>query len=832
MLLSKGRPKLARMSAEPFSDNEGAILMGFLRLWSDVSIRAKGFIVGAAPAVALIIAGCATYFAEGERANAAAWVTQSLEVRSSVQHILTLLLDAQSAVRVYGATRDDRLLLPYWTARTELPNALRTVKHLVQDNVEQTARSSVVASLVETRMEHLTALYHRYGHEKQTHKPIQLESNDWSAMEPLRRQLDRMLSAEDRLLENRRARSHHANRAVHIAAGFSIAIGLFGGFMASYLFTSGVGRRILLLEQNAQKLATGEKVVPLAAARDEIGKLDQAVTQQLAVQAQEIMRSEERFREQFIILQSVLTSIGDGVVVANREGQFLIFNPAAEQLLGLGSVNTTPDQWSQTYGVFLPDTVTPMPGEMLPLARAMRGEEVDSLDLFVRRPDWAGGAWISCSGRPLRADDGTLTGGVVVLRDITDRKRSEQLLEAAKQEAESANQAKDEFLSRMSHELRTPLNSVLGFAQLLQMGQLSGRSLKYVQHILKAGRHLLSLIDEVLDMSSIEAGKLAMSLEPVELSESIQQALDMVLPMAAASGIQICDEVGPDSQQYVTADRQRLQQVLLNLLSNAIKYNRRDGRIDVSSENLASGHTRVKISDTGPGISPAQRDRLFVPFERIDAGQDYVQGTGLGLALSKKLIEAMGGCIGVESQPEMGSTFWIDLPSTQQTIKQMERKSSLATVVPECLSAAVILYIEDNIENVRLMEHVLSYRPRIHLLFAMQGRMGLDLAIQHTPDLIFLDLHLPDLAGDVVLQQLRAHPSTRDTPIIVVSADATPGQIRRLKEIGATEYLTKPLDVAKFLRILDDYVTAKWRDAHISEPRDPDTISSISQSDS
>jgi CHASE3 domain sensor protein len=402
MLLSKGRPKLARMSAEPFSDNEGAILMGFLRLWSDVSIRAKGFIVGAAPAVALIIAGCATYFAEGERANAAAWVTQSLEVRSSVQHILTLLLDAQSAVRVYGATRDDRLLLPYWTARTELPNALRTVKHLVQDNVEQTARSSVVASLVETRMEHLTALYHRYGHEKQTHKPIQLESNDWSAMEPLRRQLDRMLSAEDRLLENRRARSHRANRAVHIAAGFSIAIGLFGGFMASYLFTSGVGRRILLLEQNAQKLATGEKVVPLAAARDEIGKLDQAVTQQLAVQAQEIMRSEERFREQFIILQSVLTSIGDGVVVANPEGQFLIFNPAAEQLLGLGSVNTTPDQWSETYGVFLPDTVTVMPGEMLPLARAMRGEEVDSLDLFIRRPDWDSGAWISCSGRPLR----------------------------------------------------------------------------------------------------------------------------------------------------------------------------------------------------------------------------------------------------------------------------------------------------------------------------------------------------------------------------------------------------------------------------------------------
>jgi CheY-like chemotaxis protein len=201
------------------------------------------------------------------------------------------------------------------------------------------------------------------------------------------------------------------------------------------------------------------------------------------------------------------------------------------------------------------------------------------------------------------------------------------------------------------------------------------------------------------------------------------------------------------------------------------------------------------------------------------------------LALSKKLIEAMGGCIGVESHSETGSTFWIDLPSTEQPTKQIERKGSLATVVPECLSAAVILYVEDNIENVRLMENVLSYGPQIHLLSAMQGRLGLELAIQHTPDMIFLDLHLPDLAGDVVLQQLRAHPSTRNTPIIMVSADATPGQIRRLKEVGATEYLTKPLDVAKFLRVLDDHVTAKWREADISEPRDPDAISSILQSE-
>jgi CHASE3 domain sensor protein len=241
--------------------------MDFLRLWSDVSIRAKGFIVGAVPAAALIIAACATQYAESERAKADAWVTHTLEVRSSIQRMLTLLLDAQSAVRGYGATRDERLLLPYRTASTEQPNALRTVKHLVQDNVEQSKWWSVMAPLAETRMQDLTAAHRRYRQRMQTHKPIQFESNDWSAMGPLRRQLDQMLSAEDRLLESRRARSRRADRAVHIAAGFSIAVGLLGGWMASFLFTSGVGRRILLLARNAQKLATGEKIVPLQAAR-------------------------------------------------------------------------------------------------------------------------------------------------------------------------------------------------------------------------------------------------------------------------------------------------------------------------------------------------------------------------------------------------------------------------------------------------------------------------------------------------------------------------------------------------------------------------------------
>jgi CheY-like chemotaxis protein len=399
-----------------------------------------------------------------------------------------------------------------------------------------------------------------------------------------------------------------------------------------------------------------------------------------------------------------------------------------------------------------------------------------------------------------------------VARDITDRKANEDVLrqakaeaERAREEAERANRAKSEFLSRMSHELRTPLNAISGFGQLLQMDHLTDEQRESVQQILKGGKHLLELINEVLDIARIESGRITLSMEPIVLPDVLWAALALIQPLAAEQGIELKAEDSWPADRYVWADGQRLRQVVLNLLSNAVKYNRPGGSVRIRCLEIPGARLRIEVADQGAGIPPEKIDRLFVPFERLGAEASGVEGSGLGLALSKRLMEAMGGTLDVKGAPDRGSTFFFELPLSEAP-GSGEEEAEVTERPPSEIPAVTrtILYIEDNTANLKLIERALDHRPRFSLLSAMQGRMGLDLARQHQPDLVLLDLHLPDIAGEELLRLLRADPRTRDIPVIVVSADATPGQIRNLLALGARAYLTKPLDMRHFFEVVDD----------------------------
>lgn len=436
--------------------------------------------------------------------------------------------------------------------------------------------------------------------------------------------------------------------------------------------------------------------------------------------------------------------------------------------------------------------------------------------------------WEQVSISPIVNESGKIEKYLAIKEDITHRKVNEQKilelnqnlekmvldrtleLEKARADAEKANKAKSEFLSRMSHELRTPMNAILGFSQLIEMATVDEKQHKWVGNILKSGQHLLNLINEVLDISRIEAGRISISLEAVDCSNCINEVLETVSPLASQENIHIYFEQQNQQSYNVFADKQRLIQVLLNLINNAIKYNEEGGKviIRVSEKGEPTNRiTRIEVVDNGPGISKNDQEKIFNPFERIGAEKTQKEGTGLGLSVAQKLVTLMNGEIGVISTIHEGSTFWVELPSwlnQANTFKEQQVKFKRGDT--NQAKTGVLLYIEDNSSNIELVEQILeNARTGIQLISSLYGKEAAKMALIHKPDLILLDLNLPDIHGSQVLEQLKRTPFVNQIPVVIISADAMPNQVQNLLSAGAKSYLTKPIEIQQFLTVIDQF---------------------------
>ncbi len=381
--------------------------------------------------------------------------------------------------------------------------------------------------------------------------------------------------------------------------------------------------------------------------------------------------------------------------------------------------------------------------------------------------------------------------------------RSQELAQANRQ-LEDARSATSGFLSRMSHELRTPLTSILGFGELLSMTALDDDQLEWVDLSLTAARHLQALLDDVLDIARIEAGHLSISLEPVSLASVLHDAYELAQPLAASYRVLIGEPPKEGRTLYVLADRQRLRQVLLNLFSNAVKYNDERARVTLRVEVITNDRVRVHVTNTGSGLTEEEIGRLFVPFERLGAEKRGIEGTGLGLALSADLMKSMNGRLTASSVLGASCTFTVELALAYPPAVEESARAGAARGAHAYDRPRTVLYVEDVASNVKLVEQILRRRPEITLVSTARGESALALAKEHQPDLVLLDLHLPDIPGEEVLARLRADEETDAIPVIVLSADATSAHRRDLMAAGADEYLTKPIGVRELLDLMDE----------------------------
>lgn len=512
---------------------------------------------------------------------------------------------------------------------------------------------------------------------------------------------------------------------------------------------------------------------------------------------------------------AILTSANFSIIATDEKGIIQLFNVGAERMLGYSAaevvnkinpsdIHDQQEVKARAEALSLELSTPVAPGFEALAYKASRGIE-DNYELtYIRKDGSRFPAIISITA--LRDDYDDILGYLLIGADNSVRKQVELDLNDAMALADKANLAKSDFLSSMSHELRTPLSAILGFAQLIESGSPAPTpsQKRSIDQILQAGWYLLQLINEILDLALIESGKLSLSMEPISLHEIMQECQSMIEPQAQKRGIAVHF---PQSQvfYFVKADRTRVKQVLINLLSNAIKYNKMNGTVDVFYNADTPGHIRICVGDTGDGLAPDKIAQLFQPFNRLGQESGVKEGTGIGLVMTKRLVELMGGNIGVESKVSEGSIFWVELKLTEEKQHATSEVDQTAKRIVHDKSHALhtLLYVEDNPANLMLVEDLIERRPDIRLLTARDGNQGIEVARASLPDIILMDINLPGISGIQALRVLSEDPKTAQIPIMALSANAIPRDIQKGLEAGFFRYLTKPIKVNEFMDAID-----------------------------
>ncbi len=757
-----------------------------------------GWFIGAALLVAL---GVAVLF----------WTIQQVEETASVrQHTHMVINDAgelmhaltmaESDQRGYLLTGAETYLQAYTATHDRISGQLEKLRQITLLGAAQ-RHLDALAPLVAAKLAELT--HNADLHRRQVAPgvlAVRQGAEGKRLMDAIRVEMADFLQAEESLLAQRQAGFQTSMRRLFMAVITVSLLAILSALSYAYL--------IHRESQNKLKNLVHVETRRLLDVQEDLNKKLQITNTTLQI-------SEAK-------LAVTLDSIGDGVIATDARARITFLNPVAEKLTGWTLAEARDLPVADIFPILNQETRQPA---SIPIVATLAHGTVQGManhTVLIARDGSECPIADSCA--PIHDPNGQVVGAVLVFRDVTKEYAVQQAshdsaaliqtilkdknaaLESAKSVADKANLAKSDFLSAMSHELRTPLNAILGFAQLMESGAppLTPVQKRNIDQILKAGWYLLELINEILDLALIESGKVTLSHEPVPLAEVMLECRAMIEPQARKRGISMTFPRF-DTPYFIFADRVRIKQVLINLLFNAIKYNKPQGAVVVKCTLSAPDSLRISIHDTGAGLNTEQLAQLFQPFNRLGRQTGAEEGTGIGLVVTKRLVELMGGTIGAESVVGEGSVFWIELSLTTAPRFAIQADEDTLRVQPLAPNGVLrtLLYVEDNSANLDLVEQLIARRSDLRLLSAADGNLGIEYARTYLPEVILMDINLPGINGIEAMRILRADPLTAHIPIIAISANAVPRDIEKALEAGFFNYLTKPIKVNQFMDALD-----------------------------